>query len=176
MYCTTTLARLHKTAIILFTCFISLFLSVNVEAASSTPSTYIQTKCKSDCVDPLLLAITARQIGEELNINPLTLIAIAGVESGYRPQATNKTGKSVGLMQIHLFWHRSKFKTKNYFDVFENLRVGAMVYKECMVRWKGSREKALWCYNGHTDIGMQVYVPKVLAEIQRLSKFQVFNL
>ena len=142
------------------------------KSSSSLSNDYIKSKCIKNCIDHELLRLAAFEAGKEFNVNPLTLIAIAGVESGYRTKAINKvSGKSVGLMQIQVFWHKEKFKSKNHFDVFDNVRVGAMVYSDCVKKWKGSREKALWCYNGHTRSGMKTYVPKVLAEIKRLSTF-----
>ena len=174
----TSLVRLFKTTFVLFTCLASilLFSSVEANAASSTISTYIQKKCKSNCVDPSLLTMVAEKIGQEFNIEPLILVAIASVESRFNSKALNtKSGRSVGLMQIQVFWHKKKFQTGNYFDVFDNMRVGAIVYKECMDKWKGSRDKALWCYNGHTPTGMKVYVPKVLAELRQLSNMNLFS-
>lgn len=142
------------------------------KASSSLSNDYIKSKCTKNCIDPDLLRLAAFEAGKEFGVNPLTLIAIAGVESSYKAKAINKvSGKSVGLMQVQVFWHKDKFQSKNHFDVFDNVRVGAIVYSDCTKRWKGSREKALWCYNGHTRSGMKTYVPKVQAEIKRLSAF-----
>ena len=172
MRCTTSLAKSFTLAIIAFICFYMLPSGAFAKASPSTLVSYIQTKCKQNCVDIEVLQLATQEAGKELNINPLTLMAIAGVESGYRAKVTNKTsGKSVGLMQIQVFWHKSKFQSKNYFDVFDNVRVGALIYKQCVDKYNGSREKALWCYNGHTRQGMKTYVPKVLSEIKQLSKY-----
>lgn len=169
---TTSLAKYYLLAIIAFVCFSIPSSTVYAKVSPSTLSSYIQTKCKQNCVDTEVLQLAVKEAGNEFGINPLTLMAIAGVESGYRAKAINKkSGKSVGLMQIQVFWHKSKFQSKNYFDIFDNVRVGAMIYKECVDKYKGSREKALWCYNGHTGHGAKIYVPKVLAEMKQLSRY-----
>lgn len=171
MTCNTYRTKPYMAVIAFLICFLTFPLYVEAKAAPSTLSTYIQTKCKTGCADAQLLQLAAHEVGKEFGINPLTLLAIASVESSFKPKAINKTsGRSVGLMQIQVFWHKSKFQTKNYFDVFDNLRVGAIVYKECVTKWRGSREKALWCYNGHTRVGMKTYVPKVLKEMNRISQ------
>ena len=172
MRCITSLAKYYVLAIIAFISFSIPSSTVHAKTAPTTLTSYIQTKCKQNCVDIELLQVAAETAGAEIGVNPLTLMAIAGVESGYRAKVANKTsGKSVGLMQIQVFWHKSKFQSKNYYDVFDNVRVGAIIYKECIDKYNGSREKALWCYNGHTPQGMKKYVPKVIAEMKQLSRY-----
>lgn len=137
-------------------------------------NSYIASVCKSDCVDGNLLLMAVNQAATEFSVNPITLLAIIKSESSFKHRAVNKSsGKSVGLSQVQVYWHKKKFTTKNYFDVFDNVRVGAIIYKDCIDRWNGSREKALWCYNGHQKAGMHTYVPKVMKSYRELSSLNL---
>lgn len=123
---------------------------------------YIEKVCKKNCVDPDLLLMAVKETADEFNIDPITSLAIIRVESNFKPKAVNRTsGRSVGLSQIQVYWHKEKFRTTNFFDIFENVRVGTIIYRDCVDKWRGSRDKALWCYNGHQKRGMATYVPKV---------------
>ena len=55
----------------------------------------------------------------------------------------------------------------------DNLRVGAMVYRDCARKHIGSREKALLCYNGYQKNGMKIYVPKVLQVYKELEQINL---
>lgn len=135
---------------------------------------YISKFCKKDCVDPQLLLMTVKEAAEQFSINPITLIAIIRTESGFRPKVVNtQSGRSVGLSQIQVYWHKAKFRSTNYTDIFDNVYVAASIYADCVKKWPGSREKALWCYNGHQKKGFKTYVPKVLAAYQQIEKLQL---
>ena len=169
-------------------CFIRLFLgscfvliALHATASHAIASNkiealgkYISSACKTSCVDASLLLISVEKASEELDVNPTTLLAIIEVESSFKHRALNKTnGKSIGLSQIQVKWHRDKFTSTNYYDVFDNVRVGAVIYRDCIKRHKGSRERALWCYNGHQKNGLKAYVPKVLKAHSRLSSLKL---
>ena len=144
------------------------------ELESFKLQSYIDKVCKKDCIDASLLLLAVTEAANEFNVNPLTLLAIILTESGFRPKAVNRTsGKSVGLSQIQVYWHRDKFTTVNHFDVFDNVRVGAMIYRDCVKKWKGSKDKALWCYNGHQKTGMKKYVPKVMKTYYELNSLSI---
>ena len=136
---------------------------------------YIDKNCKSGCVDASLLAMAIEKASTETGASQNMLIAIIKPESNFQTKSINKNkGKSVGLFQIQVRWHREKFRSRNYSDVFENVRAGALVYKGCMDKWNGSKERALWCYNGHQKFGMKNYVPKVLLAYREISQLRVF--
>lgn len=159
----------------ILSCFLALtafhaYSASKVEALEK----YISSACKTSCVDPSLLLLSVNKASEELDVNPVTLLAIIEVESSFKHRALNKTnGRSVGLSQIQVRWHRDKFTTTNYFDVFDNVHVGATIYRDCIRRHKGSRERALWCYNGHQKNGMKTYVPKVLKAHSRIASLKL---
>jgi len=149
------------------------------ESDVSKMSQYISRVCKKECAEAINLLDAVIDAAREFKINPLTLLAIIGVESSYKPFAENKTirkkkvvGRSVGLSQIQYNWHRDKFQTSDPFDVKDNIRVGARVYKDCVVRSKGDRSKALACYSGNTEYTRTKYVPKVVEVYNELLRFR----
>lgn len=161
--------------------FITLYLtSVFVVGGEiDTPSTtalseYIAKNCRQECVDPDLLLFGVETISSELGIDPLTMLAIVKVESNFKPKAINKkNGRSVGLMQIQVRWHKDKFHGKKQADILDNLRVGGIVYRDCANKHKGSREKALLCYNGYQKSGMKTYVAKVMKAYRELATMNI---
>ena len=138
----------------------------------------IAAKCRSStCVDPDVLAMAIFKASEETGVNPRLLLAIVESESSYSLAATNRSnGRSVGLLQIQVRWHKDKFRSKDRYDVFDNVYVGALIYRDCLNKWRGSREKALWCYNGHQKSGMKKYVQKVLLTYSEISRLGVFRI
>lgn len=135
---------------------------------------YIEARCRSsDCIKPEVLLDAVKRVSDELGVNPITLLAIVEIESGFRVHVSNRG--NIGLSQVLVKYHRSKFLTGDFYDVSDNLRVGALVYKGCVSRSKGSRENALWCYNGHQTTGKQTYVPKVMSARNRISQLHLFQ-
>lgn len=160
------------TALFLFSAFVS--SGEPHRDPLSSLSTYIDRHCRSECITPELLHFGVEAVARETGVNPVTLLAIMKVESGFKPKALNtKSGRSAGLMQIQVRWHRDKFRTKNQFDVMDNLRVGATVYRDCFAKHRGSREKALLCYNGYQKNGMKSYVLKVLQAHKELEQMNL---
>lgn len=137
-------------------------------------SGYIEKHCRQNCIDPAVLHFGVEAVADELDVNPVVLLAIVKVESNFRIKAVNtKNGKSAGLMQIQVRWHKDKFRGKNHLDIMDNLRVGAMVYRDCAKKHNGNREKALLCYNGYQRNGMKTYVPKVLQAYKELEQMDL---
>jgi hypothetical protein len=95
------------------------------------------------------------------------LLAIMAIESSFNPFAQSPVGAQ-GLMQVMTRVHDDKYEafggTHAAFDPVANLRVGALVLKECISR-AGSVEAGLRFYVGaanQTEDGG--YTAKVLAE------------
>lgn len=128
---------------------------------------YIQMHCKkSSCVDQESILKSVYGASRATGADFKMLLSIAMVESKYDTLAKN--GKSVGLMQVHLRWHRQKFQNKDVFAVDENVRVGAGIYQACWVKFK-DRTKALRCYNGY-PYGDPRYVEKVTTAYTSVSR------
>lgn len=139
-------------------------------SAASPLESYIQSVCKKGCVDADLLTMAVHTAAEDTRLrDPLLMMAVIRVESRFQLKATNRvSGRSVGLTQVQVYWHKKDFRTTNHYDVMDNVRVGTGILKKCEQRWGGSPEKALWCYNGHQKRGMKTYVPAVMKAYREL--------
>lgn len=126
---------------------------------------YISKHCKSKCVDVGKFYTAVVQYSKEYQIDPKEMIAIIRVESSFKPKATN--GGSRGLTQALLRYHRHKFRTKNYYDVFENIRVGISIYADCRNRRK-TLEGAWLCYNGGGDPRYRTKVRAAYNDVMKL--------
>ena len=108
--------------------------------------------------------------GRDVGLDPLLLLAVMAVESGFNPYAESGVGAR-GLMQVMPVVHSDKFD--NYggpqaaLEPVPNLRVGALILKEYIAR-TGTIEGGLRRYVGATTPGDGGYGAKVLAERDRL--------
>lgn len=113
----------------------------------------------------------AEMIGRERRIDPLLILAIIGVESGFNPFAESSMGAR-GLMQIIPRFHMDKVPSgtagHQWFDPALNIRVGVGVLEEA-IRRRGGLSAALQYYAGSSDTEGS-YANKVLAEKARLEK------
>ena len=123
----------------------------------------------NDATDMLVSA--AYTTAHDLKIDPLLILAVAAIESGFNPFAESSMGAQ-GLMQIMSKIHHEKFQDlggiKAALNPVANIRVGSRILKEYVSRG-GSVEAGLKMYVGaaafDNDDG---YGSKVLAEYQRL--------
>ena len=117
------------------------------------------------------LVAEAYDIGRRTKLDPMLILAIMAVESGFNPFAQSAMGAQ-GLMQVMTKIHGDKYErfggTLAAFDPLTNLRVGVKVLQECITR-AGSLEGGLRFYVGAANLeGDGGYVGKVLAEYARL--------
>ncbi|MEN9538179.1 MAG: hypothetical protein RLZZ126_414 [Pseudomonadota bacterium] len=117
------------------------------------------------------LVAEAYSLGQHHRIEPTLILAVVAIESGFNPFAQSPVGAQ-GLMQVMTRVHRDKYDTYGgtlaAFDPLTNLRVGAMVLRECISR-AGSIEAGLRHYVGAANTGEDGgYVSKVMAEHLRL--------
>lgn len=126
-------------------------------------------------VEPLLL--TAVKAGKENGVDPLLILAVTSVESGFNPLAESVLGAQ-GLMQIIPRYHGDKISEDKgrmaLFDPAENIRVGSRILKE-YVRNRGSIEQALQQYGGAPNDADMIYANKVLTELDRLRQVMKFG-
>ena len=108
--------------------------------------------------------------GESVDLDPLLIIAVVGVESGFNPFAESSFGAQ-GLMQVVPRYHKDKIDPQvghhPLLDPAENIRVGAKVLKESINR-NGSLVAGLQQYAGAAADPAAGYASKVIAEKQRL--------
>lgn len=135
-------------------------------STNNTLDQYVNQVCKKNCTDSVSLLKAVRDTAKRLDLDYKLLLAIIRVESSFQPKARN--GSSVGLTQVHLRFHRSKFMTKNYFQTSDNISVGGTIFKDCLTRQKGVTTKALRCYNGGGDKLYAKKVNKAYGEVKSL--------
>lgn len=125
-------------------------------------------KVSTEAVQPIFA--TAHSVGRELHIDPLLIIAIIGVESGFNPFSQSVFGAQ-GLMQVVPRFHQDKLpeESASFLDPVVNVQVGARVLKES-IRRNGGLEEGLQQFGGAVGDPGRRYSAKVLAERQRLEQ------
>lgn len=115
---------------------------------------------------------TAQVVGRELHLDPLLIIAVIGVESGFNPFSQSVFGAQ-GLMQVVPRFHMDKLPEEadrsDFLDPVVNVQVGAKVLKESIRRF-GGLESGLQQFGGAMNDPDRRYSTKVLAEKQRLEQ------
>jgi soluble lytic murein transglycosylase-like protein len=102
-------------------------------------------------------------------IDPLLVVAVIAIESGFNPVAQSSVG-ATGLMQVVPAYHAEKFPAGNgdaALDPRINIRVGTRVLKEYVSR-AGTETAGLQRYAGSASDPHRAYATKVLAERARL--------
>jgi len=123
----------------------------------------------ADATDMLVSA--AYMTAKEIKLDPLLILSVMAIESGFNPFAESPVGAQ-GLMQVMSKVHHDKFAElggiKAALNPVANIRVGSLILKDYVKRG-GSVEAGLKLYVGaglaDTDAG---YGAKVLAEYRRL--------
>jgi hypothetical protein len=127
-------------------------------------------KVSAEALGPIFEA--AQLIGREQRIDPLLIVAIIGIESGFNPFAESPLGAQ-GLMQVIPRFHKDKVPLgagkRPLFDPVTNIQVGARVLEEA-IRRRGGLIAGLQQFGGAADDEEQSYAAKVLAEKQRLEQ------
>lgn len=113
---------------------------------------------------------TAEVVGRDLHLDPLLIIAVIGVESGFNPFSQSVFGAQ-GLMQVVPRFHKDKLPEEAdqaaFLDPVTNVQIGAKVLKESIRRF-GGLEDGLQQFGGAVNDPDRRYSSKVLAEKQRL--------
>jgi hypothetical protein len=116
------------------------------------------------------LVRAAFDTGREVGLDPLLLLSVMAIESGFNPYAESGVGAQ-GLMQVMSKVHSDKFQyfggSNAALDPLANIKVGALVLKDCIARG-GSVAGGLRYYVGSTSTDDGGYGAKVLAERARL--------
>jgi hypothetical protein len=116
------------------------------------------------------LVKAAFETGRQVGLDPLLLLAVMAIESGFNPYAESGVGAQ-GLMQVMAKVHSDKFQyvggTGAALEPLANITVGAVVLKDCIARG-GSLADGLRLYVGSTSPDDGGYGAKVLAERGRL--------
>lgn len=118
-----------------------------------------------------MLVSAAYMTAREIKLDPLLILSVMAIESGFNPFAESPVGAQ-GLMQVMSKVHHDKFQplggVKAALNPVANIRVGSLILKDYVTRG-GSVEAGLKLYVGagasDSDFG---YGAKVLAEYRRL--------
>jgi soluble lytic murein transglycosylase-like protein len=118
-----------------------------------------------------MLVSAAYMTAKEIKLDPLLILSVMAIESGFNPFAESPVGAQ-GLMQVMSKVHHDKFRplggVQAALNPVANIRVGSLILKDYVTRG-GSVEAGLKLYVGagasDTDYG---YGAKVLAEYRRL--------
>lgn len=114
---------------------------------------------------------TTYSTAKEIKIDPLLILAVMAIESGFNPYAESPVGAK-GLMQIMATIHHEKFQEvggiNSALNPVANIKVGSLILKDYVTRG-GSVREGLKSYVGagafDSDSG---YGNRVLAEYRRL--------
>lgn len=117
------------------------------------------------------LVAAAYRLGREQSIDPLLILAVMAVESGFNPLAESPVGAQ-GLMQVMTRVHSARFEAHGgdhaALEPLPNLQVGSMLLKELIQRG-GSVERGLQLYVGAGNLPDDGgYGARVLAERGRI--------
>ena len=118
------------------------------------------------------LVRVAHRAGNEVQLDPLLIIAVIAIESRFNPIAESVAGAK-GLMQIIPKYHFDKLNEfggeKAVYDPAANIQVGAQILKEYL-RLTGNLGSALQMYAGALSDTEDGYTRKVLNEKVRLQQ------
>ncbi len=138
---------------------------------------YIKRKygVSTDVVQDLVK--TAFAAGKRYGVDPLLVVAMMAVESGYNPIAESFAGAK-GLMQIIPKYHLEKFAEyggeQAVFDPRVNILVGARIVREYLLMNSGDLMTALQTYAGALADRGAVYTQRVLNEKDHLDALAGF--
>jgi soluble lytic murein transglycosylase-like protein len=118
------------------------------------------------------LVSTAYDVGQQVGLDPLLILAVVAVESRFNPIAESVVGAK-GLMQVVPKHHQDKLLEHGgeeaVLDPMTNILLGARILKE-YIRRTGSLEAGLQFYNGALSDPSSQYAQKVFAEKERLQQ------
>lgn len=143
--------------------------AVAATAATRATVDYLSRKYRvsASAIEPIVLAALAA--GERADLDPMLIVAVMAIESGFNPIAESPMGAQ-GLMQVIPRFHQDKLDAvsgSSLLDPIANIHVGALVLKE-YIRLTGSLEAGLQQYAGAASDSEALYAAKVLAERQRI--------
>jgi soluble lytic murein transglycosylase-like protein len=123
------------------------------------------------------LVRTAIHEGRLAHVDPVLILAVTSVESGFNPMAESGFGAQ-GLMQIIPRFHQDKIDAARgataLLEPAENIRVGARILRDYL-RSAGALEPALQQYGGVSDANDMAYASKVMTELERFRQIMKFG-
>jgi len=127
-------------------------------------------RVSTEALEPIFA--TAQSAARELRLDPLLIVAVIGVESGFNPFSQSVVGAK-GLMQVVPRFHMDKLPEEAdrsaFLDPVTNVQVGARVLHES-IRRSGGVESGLQQFGGAINDPDRRYASRVLAEKHRLEQ------
>jgi soluble lytic murein transglycosylase-like protein len=136
-------------------------------------ASHLAAKYRISMAESLRYVSHAIEVANEVNLDPVLLLAIMATESSFNPNAQSRAGAQ-GLMQVLTRVHTDKFEPYGgavaAFVPEANIRVGALILKACIAK-AGSLEAGLRSYLGapNASSGPNSYTYKVIAEREELN-------
>ena len=134
---------------------------------------HLASKYRISVAESLRYVSHAIEVANEVNLDPVLLLAVMATESSFNPNAQSRAGAQ-GLMQVLTRVHTDKFEPYGgvvaAFVPEANIRVGALILKACIAK-AGSLEAGLRSYLGapNASSGPNSYTYKVIAEREELN-------
>ena len=109
---------------------------------------------------------TTHQVANEHHLDPVLLLSIMAAESSFDTKATSAHG-AVGLMQALPQAHQDKItklglQNSQLHQISPNIRLGALIFKDCLQKSHGNIQSALQRYNGSIHDHKASYARKVM--------------
>ena len=129
---------------------------------------YIARKYRISGAAAANLVAAAEDAASREGVDPMLVVAVMAVESGFNPIAESPMGAQ-GLMQVIPRWHQDKLEDMpaGLLDPATNIRVGARVLKSYIAQTE-SLTDALQVYCGAPADPAAGYANRVLEEKQRI--------
>lgn len=141
---------------------------LNATMALALDSVSQRYRVSPEALQPIFLAAQAAA----KDLDPLLIIAVIGIESGFNPFAQSIMGAQ-GLMQVIPRYHREKLPPEAgstaFLDPINNVKVGTLVLQDA-IRRQGGVVEGLQYYAGAIDDPDRGYAARVLAEKQRIEQ------
>jgi hypothetical protein len=143
-----------------------------LSSAMSTALDFVSQRYRVSptALQPVFEAV--QKAARERNLDPLLIVAVISIESGFNPYAQSNMGAQ-GLMQIIPRYHQDKLAKAgdkaSFLDPVTNVELGAQILHEA-IRRHGDLRLGLQYYGGASDDQEQAYANKVMTEKQRLEQ------
>jgi soluble lytic murein transglycosylase-like protein len=137
-------------------------------------ASHLAAKYRISMAESVRYVSHAIEVANEVNLDPVLLLAVMATESSFNPNAQSHAGAQ-GLMQVLTRVHTEKFEPYGgvvaAFVPEANIRVGALILKACIAK-AGSLEAGLRSYLGapNASSGPNSYTYKVITEREELNE------
>lgn len=116
------------------------------------------------CADvPQEVIEISEELGEQYCICPELIQAICWRESRFQPDAKNKAGTCIGIMQVYESWHKDRMEklgVTDLTDIRQNMTVAVDLLSD-LLKDSGDVAEALMRYHGEKDVKIKILAGKI---------------